>query len=195
MPGSERPITQTEIERRCEDLQRRILETKFNPKLETSLAVSCSSASCELFATESVNERELNRRVFAAAEIFRHAAHVYVHRIISDPARECPQEIQESVDAVFELLPAVPDALGPGSNLGWCFTVIGAEVDDEDRREYLRSRLRNINLLAMENTKSAERVLECVWNQRDLALKAEGNARFERWQDTMKIAGQEQVLV
>lgn len=102
-------------------------------------------------------------------------------------------EIQESVDAVISLLPRVPDVVGPGSNLGWAFVVVGAEIDDEEQREYIRSRLRSMYSLAIHNVQSAEVTLEAVWRNREAAHA--GFEDMKSWQDVLTGIQAEQILI
>lgn len=87
----------------------------------------------------------------------------------------------------------VPDALGPGANLGWCLVVIGAEMDQVHERDYVQSRLDGLHLLGIHNTKNGQKILDEVWTRRDLVSR--GEALPERWQDTMQRIGQSQILV
>lgn len=134
-------------------------------------------------------------RITATAEIFRHALHVYISRIVTGPS--CPPDhtAQASIDAAFDLLPFVPDAIGPGSNLGWALVVIGSETDTPELREYIRCRWRALKLLELNNTESAERVVESVWQRRDAADPAHRWRDNWHWQDVMKTCGGEQILL
>lgn len=94
---------------------------------------------------------------------------------------------------MYDLLSIVPDAIGPGSNLGWCLTVVGAETDDAEDREYIRRRLQGIQMLGLDNPTSAGKVLEQVWMLRDTS-HATGQ-RLQSWQDVMQLMGEGQILV
>lgn len=188
-----RSLTFDEIRNQAEELQQQVRDTKIELLSEPSFAVSCHSERIDLTAIEDLNRREYLRRVVAAAETFRHAAHIYTYRIIHEPEEAPSSDIQESIDQMFELLATVPDALGPGSNLGWCLTVLGAELDSSDQRQYILCRLKGIQKLGMNNPASAEKILERVWNQRDLHFQ--GYCELQRWQDIMQDIGEGQILV
>lgn len=130
-------------------------------------------------------------KTIATAEIFRHATHVYLHRIGNDPMQDRP-EVQRSVDAIFSLLAQVPDAVGPGTNVGRAFVVIGAELDDEERREYIRCRWKILQVLEMGNTDTTASLLEDVWHKRDVARLF--NEKVPRWPDVMRCSGAEQII-
>ncbi|EXJ72491.1 uncharacterized protein A1O5_04996 [Cladophialophora psammophila CBS 110553] len=193
MPPGTGPFTFEEINIRAEELQRQVRDTKIECVSEPSLAMSCHSERIDLCAIEDLNHREYFRRMIAAAETFRHAAHIYIYRITHEPEQVPSPEIQKSIDQMFELLATVPDALGPGSNLGWCLTVLGAELDSLDQREYITCRLQGIQTLGMNNPVSGKRVLKRVWTQRD--LYRQGFCRIQRWQDIMRDMGEGQILV
>lgn len=176
------------------ELQCQVKSTTIDLRSEPSLAVSCHDKSIPLCAIEDLNHREYFRRMVAAAETFRHATHIYIYRITHPPEEAPSADIQESIDQMFELLATVPDALGPGSNLGWCLTVLGAELDVPDQREYIKSRLKGIKILGMNNPSSAEKVLERVWMQRDLYHRGYCYG-LQRWQDIMQSMGEGQILV
>jgi len=176
------------------ELQRQVRETAIDIRSEPSLAISCHSTSIPLSAIEDLNHREYFKRMVAVAETFRRATHIFIYRITHLPEEAPSAEIQESIDKMFELLATVPDALGPGSNLGWCLTVLGAELDDPDHREYIRSRLKGIKILGMNNPSSAEKILEQVWMQRDLYHQG-FYSHIPRWQDIMQSMGESQILV
>ncbi|KAL2394090.1 hypothetical protein ABEF93_003387 [Exophiala dermatitidis] len=182
------------VESMAIDLQQQVKESAIDMGSEPSLAVSCHDKSIALSAIEDINHREYFRRIVAAAETFRHAMHIYIYRITHPPEEPASAEIRESMDQMFELLATVPDALGPGSNLGWCLTVLGAELDIPDQREYIRSRLKGIKLLGMNNPSSAEKVLEQVWTGRDLYHQGFYSG-LPRWQDIMQNMGEGQILV
>lgn len=129
----------------------------------------------------------------ATAEIFRHSSHIYVYRIVSGPEVPLTDEMEASLGTAQELLTMVPDALGPGANLGWCLVVLGAEMDRLHDREYVQSRLDGLHLLGLDNTRNGQRILEEVWVHRDLVMQ--GQAAPERWQDIMQRIGQSQILV
>ncbi len=127
----------------------------------------------------------------ATAEIFRHALLVYVFRVANGAHAPLDEATQFSINEAYRLLPYVPDAFGPGANLGWALVVIGSETDDADLRQYIRCRWRGLTLLEMNNNKSGEILTEEVWRRRDSANT------FSRvaWQDVMQDLGGEEILV
>lgn len=170
-----------------------IKATALDQSVVPVLAMSCHNANETLAALDQLNSEDQARQIFATAEIFRHTAQIYVLRILHPPETPLSDDGRDSIDSMFELLAQVPDALGPGSNLGWCLTVLGAELDDVDQREYVRHRLRDIRGLGMNNPLAAEKTLEIVWQQRDLHILQPGTV--DRWQDIMRNLGEEQILV
>lgn len=190
-------MPQEEILQRTSDLQEQILSTKINFLSPPSLCVSCHPSGLTSLAVEDLNISELSRRIVATAEIFRHATHVYVFRIAHDMYIAPSPEIRASIEEGLKLLTQVPDALGPGSNLGWCLVVLGSEIESarEADRSYVRSRWAGMHSLGMGNTKSAEKILEQVWRQRDELAQNGGGDGGVRWQDVMIQMGESQILV
>lgn len=162
------------------------------PSSTPTVNISCQRSSQPLTAI-GMEQEELRRRIVSTAEIFRHACHVYVYRIANGPEVALTQELQESLNTAQELLTMVPDALGPGANLGWCLVVLGAEMDLVHERDYIESRLDGLHLLGLDNTKNGQRILEEVWAHKDLVVQ--GQASPESWQDAMQRIGQSQILV
>ncbi|KAB5563498.1 fungal-specific transcription factor domain-containing protein, partial [Coniochaeta sp. 2T2.1] len=185
-------IPPEELRNRVDALQDEIRSTAIILDSHPLVGISCRSMA-QPFATVGMGEEELRRRMVATAEIFRHASHIYVHRIAHGPEEPLTPEMQASLDTAKELLTMVPDALGPGANLGWCVVVLGAEMERVDDREYIQSRLDGLHLLGIHNTKNGQKILEEVWAHRDLVTH--GQALPERWQDTMQRIGQSQILV
>lgn len=178
-----------------EELQKRIENTRIELDFQTALALSCHGERSDVAVIRDLNQREYLRRIVASSEIFRYALHIYVYRVIHAPRRaEPPSEIQQMITSIFSLLPVVPDALGPGVNLGWCLTVVGAEVDDPEQRNYILHRLRGIRSLGLDNPQSAETVLREVWARRDTPQSSNNDA-LDRWQDVMHSLGEGQILV
>jgi hypothetical protein len=97
----------------------------------------------------------------------------------------CPQKIRDAIDDVFELLPTIPDTVGPGSFLGWALVVIGAEIDRLDQREYLKRRLESLTLLALNHGVLGLQVLDEIWRRRDSLAAGLTNNRRCRWQEVM----------
>jgi hypothetical protein len=187
-------LSAAEILPRVEALQKSIRETKMTSDTDPAVAIVCSkNIQSSYSAIVDLEKEDLRRRMVATAEIFRHASHIYVYRIAYDPEIPLTEEMQESLETALDLLTAVPDAIGPGANLGWCLVVIGAELDLVDQREYIRSRWARMHLLGMYNTKNGQRILEEVWSHRDLVSC--GQVPAKRWQEIMQHIGESQILV
>jgi hypothetical protein len=186
-------IPPDELQNRVDALQDEIRSTAIILQSRPLVGISCRSTTQPPFVTVGMGEEELRRRMVATAEIFRHASHIYVHRIAHGPEEPLTAEMQDSLDTAKQLLTMVPDALGPGANLGWCVVVLGAEMEREDEREYINARLDGLHLLGIHNTKNGQNILKEVWARRDLVTH--GQAAPERWQDTMQRIGQSQILV
>ncbi|KAM3527577.1 hypothetical protein NHJ13051_002877 [Beauveria bassiana] len=185
-------ITKEELGARADSLQEQIKATTILPDSNPSLNISCHQLGEPLTAI-GMEQEELRRRIVATAEIFRHASHIYVYRVVHSPEVALTEDLQESLNTAQDLLTMVPDALGPGANLGWCLVVLGAEMDQAHERDYVESRLDGLHLLGLDNTKNGQKILEEVWAHRDLVRK--GQASPESWQDAMKRIGQSQILV
>jgi hypothetical protein len=186
-------VDEDDIRYQADDLQKRIRSTQLPEDSQIKVGLACTDASHEFSTTVGMERDELRRRATATAEIFRHASHIYVYRISHGPMEPLSPEAQESLETALTLLTRVPDALGPGANLGWCLVVLGAELDLEEQREYINSRWAGMHLLGIYNTKNGQSILNEVWNRRDLV--SSGFADPERWQDTMQRIGQSQILV
>lgn len=186
-------MPEEELQSQAQALQEEIRSTAFLPDALPDIGLSCRSTTQAFSTSLGMDEDELRQRALATAEIFRHASHIYVHRIVSGPGDQLPAELCHSLETALCLLTMVPDALGPGANLGWCLVVLGAELDVLDQRDYIRSRWEGLHLLGIYNAKNGRNILEAVWNQRDLVKK--GYAVPERWQDTMQRIGESQILV
>lgn len=158
-----------------------------------SLALSCHHERIVLQGTIYLNEREYFRHINAVAEIFRLSTEIYIHRILHGPWEPLTDEMQGIINEIFRLLGLVPDAVGPGCTLGWCLTIVGAEIDLVEQREYVAHRLRGIRILGLNNSESAEKVLLKVWEQRD--MRDQGFQELQRWQDIMRNMGEGQILV
>jgi hypothetical protein len=185
-------MTTEELQEKVDDLQKQIRSTEIILDSNPLVSISCQSTAPSL-TTVGMAQEELRRRIVATAEIFRHASHIYVYRIANGPEVPLTEEMQSSLGTAQELLTMVPDALGPGANLGWCLVVLGAEMDLVDERNYVQSKLEGLHLLGLHNTKNGQKILEEVWAHRDLV--AQGQATPERWQDIMQRIGQSQILV
>lgn len=183
-----------QLEERVEDLQEKIrsCEIEFSTTIP-HIAVTCHQDIETVIPVGDFSEYELCRRAIAVAEIFRHATHIYVYRIAHAPSIPPSKVIQSSIDAIFNLLPFVPDAIGPGANLGWAIVVVGAETDSEERREYLRCRWHSMEILGLRNTDYGGHLLEQVWNAQNKAK--DFNRPRPRWQDIMRETDSDQILV
>lgn len=192
--------TNTEAYKTLEDqvqtLVNDIMTTKLSRNSTTtlSLAVSCHDLLAEVNPILELHQQELLDRAVATAEIFRHAALIYAWRILEPPCTGTPPHIRDSVCSMFELLPLVPDCIGPGANLGWALVVIGAETDEEDQRQYIRCRYECLHALQMDNSRSAEKLLEAVWRHRD-AVNTGCEPSYRPWQDIMHSINGDQILI
>lgn len=182
-----------EIQARADVLQEQIRATEVLEDSVVLLGILCQPAPHQYSTTLTMDKLELRRRMVATAEIFRHASHIYVFRTVHGTAVPLSEEVQQSLETALGLLPLVPDALGPGANLGWCLVVLGGELDLEDQRDYIRSRWTGLHLLGMYNTKNGSRVLEEVWSNRDRV--GCGLANRQSWQDVMQNMGESHILI
>ncbi|PHH89414.1 hypothetical protein CDD83_6109 [Cordyceps sp. RAO-2017] len=186
-------MTADEVRQRASALQTQIGSTEMSLDCQPLVRMLCNGGAHPYVTTESLDHEEFRRRMVATANIFRHCMHIYVYRIVHGPEEPLTAEIRASLDAAKHLLTEVPDAVGPGANLGWCLVVLGAEMDLVHDRDYIRSRWAGMHLLGIYNTKNGQRILDEVWAHRDLA--SQGLAVPERWQDTMQRIGQQQILI
>ncbi|KAJ9149909.1 Zn(2)-C6 fungal-type DNA-binding domain protein [Pleurostoma richardsiae] len=178
---------------RVDRLQEQIYSTRLSMDSNPRVHILCQQTAESLFTTVDLDEDELRRRMIATAEIFRHACHIYVYRLVHPPSEGLSPPMMDSLQTALELLTLVPDALGPGANLGWCLVVLGAEVDLNDQRDYIRLRWPHLDLLGIDNYKNAQMIVEEVWNQRDRVNH--GGAIPGRWQEVMQHLGQTQILI
>lgn len=191
--SKEATISNEEIRTQAEALQGHIRATQLEDDAHLTIGLSCNDSFQDFSTSVGMDREDLRRRAAATAEIFRHASHIYVYRIAHGPMEPLTPQMQHTLEEALRLLTLVPDALGPGANLGWCLVVLGAELDRVDQREYINSRWAGLHLLGIYNTKSGQKVLDEVWNHRDLVNQ--GFASPETWQDTMQRIGQSQILV
>lgn len=182
-----------QVRQKVEVLRKQLIALKADVTTAPTFGITCVESTESLSPIYYLTQQEISSRAAAVAEIFRLATLVYVLRIIHPPGSDLIPDIHESVLSVISLLPQVPDVVGPGSNLGWAYVVIGAELDDEEQREYIRGRLQGLYSLAMQNVASAEKVLEEVWRNRDEARL--GGKRYRHWQEIMQGLGVEQILI
>ncbi|KAJ9493651.1 hypothetical protein LTR96_011007 [Exophiala xenobiotica] len=192
-PAEEQELSPADLQLQARHLEAQVRDAEILISSTPSLAISCHGTKISLHAIKDLNEREHFRRIVAAAELFRHATLLYIFRITHSPHDPLPDYLQASVRQMYDLLTIIPDAIGPGSNLGWCLTVLGAESDLFEDRDYIRGRLWGIQTLGLDNSKSAGKVLERVWVDRDSCR--ETGATLPSWQDTMRSMGEGQILV
>lgn len=128
------------------------------------------------------------------SSLFRHATHIFVYRIIHGPENSLSPEMLESLHSALGLLTLVPDAVGLGANLGWCLVVLGTELETAERRHYIISRWTGLHLLGIHSTKNGEKILNEVWNHRDL-MKQGYPVASEPWQDIMLRIGKAQIFI
>ncbi|KAJ5661150.1 Zn(2)-C6 fungal-type DNA-binding domain protein [Penicillium longicatenatum] len=176
-----------------EQLQAELAAIKIDLNDTPPFSLACDNTDPRLSPIQYLTNQEIATRATAVAEIFRHATLVYTIRTMHAPAAIQHPEILKSVEIVVQLLPQVPDVVGPGSNLGWAFVVIGAELDAIEQREYFRGRLHSLRSLAIQNVASGELILEEVWRNRDAARLEE--AKYRRWQEVMQDLEVEQILI
>ncbi|KAL6407157.1 Protein of unknown function DUF3468 [Ilyonectria robusta] len=186
-------MSRDELVAQADALQDKIRSTEIALDSHPLVGISCHGSPESFATTVGIEQEELRRRMVATAEIFRHASHIYVYRIVHGPEEPLTPEMRISLDTAQHLLTVVPDALGPGANLGWCLVVLGAEMDLLHEREYVRSRWAGLHLLGIYNTKNGQKILEETWSHQDLVNQ--GQASPERWQDIMQRIGQSQILV
>lgn len=181
-----------EIHARAAALQERILATKM--QLDTTTLSMTMQAGVALTVSDLASETETLKTALHASEVFRHALHIFVFRIVQPPISPMTKEIKASLNAVFELLPLIPDTLGPGSMLGWALVVVGAEVDELEDREYIKMRCDCITLLQLNSGISAQHVLDEVWRRRDMIKSGKSNGMACDWQEVLQELGINEVL-
>lgn len=135
----------------------------------------------------------ISRQVAIVAEIFRHALHIYVHRIENPFGNALSLEMQHTVHVILELLPQVPDAIGVGGNLGWALMVVGSELNDPQERDYISQRWQMLHLLGMESSRGAEKDLHEIWRLRDVSQTT--HSIPQSWQEVMCSNGEKQMLI
>lgn len=171
-------------------LQQQIESCKLDCTKPILLASAFQPANLSTVANTSLCQIDLWKRAAATAEIFRHAAHIYVHRVNAHQGEPLPVDIQHSVDEILNLLNLIPDTRGPGSNLAWPLFTVGLELDSPELRGMVLDWWQILHLLGMESTRKTERVLVETWRHRDEAKEGRGVAA--NWQEVMR--GQEQMV-
>lgn len=186
-------MTREDTHARAEYLQEQIRAARLQEDADVLLGMLCQSSTRHYAAMLPMSDAERCRRISAAAEIFRHCTHLYVFRTAYGPGVALSDDMRLSLETALGLLPLVPDAIGPGANLGWCLVVIGSELDDADQRDYMRSRWAGLQLLGIDNCQNGRRVSEQVWCHRDRVR--DGLAAPAAWQGIMKNMGESQILI
>ncbi|KAG1870780.1 fungal-specific transcription factor domain-containing protein [Suillus subalutaceus] len=120
------------------------------------------------------------------ADIFREAAILYLHTVLSDPNPGVP-EIVNSIDVIVQLLNQLP-----ASNIDRCLVfpicLAGCLVDDPMKREFLTSRLQGQHD-GFGNTSQTLRVMQTAWQKRD------NQGGKVEWQDLLHIQGRYLLLL
>lgn len=188
---------------RAKALQLRIKRTQFAAHSQPRFSLLGRQRKSSLTGDEMLSpadpfeDFDVHEAARSSAEIFRHALHVYVHRIIHDPlsTSEPSPIVQEAVSESLMLLPVIPDITGPGTFLGWALVVLGAEIDGLDHREFIKRRLESLTLLSVNHGHLALVVLDEVWRRRDAIRLGRSICRRVRWQEVMEDMGVDQALV
>ncbi|KAG1739188.1 fungal-specific transcription factor domain-containing protein [Suillus paluster] len=120
------------------------------------------------------------------ADIFREAAILYLHTVLSDPNPGVP-EIVNSIDVIVQILNRLPV-----SNIDRCLVfpicLAGCLTDDPMKREFLKARLQGQDD-GFGNTSQTLRVMETAWQRRD----NQGGA--VEWQELLHIQGRYLLLL
>lgn len=177
-----------ELLHRASLLQEQVLTASLSISAPVTFAISCAAPRTALTPTHP----SAPRAAIIAAEIFRHALHIHVHRIAHGPAAPLDGAARRALDEALALLLHVHDASGPLSNLGWALVVLGAEVHACEARHFLRAKWRALHLLELNNSRASERVVLDFWARRDACVRGEGG-EVESWQDMVRRAGEELV--
>lgn len=188
--------TRLQISQDLDVLQTKITATQFKPMQLPRLALVCEHQS-DVSSNTEINVEGLLHQIRAGAEVFRHALHIYVYRTDHDALIPLSPQLQESLDRAFDQLPLFPDAIGPAAMQGWALLVLGSELNDVERRHYIRKRLSDLQTLQLSNGMLASQILEGVWRRRD-QLRATNVHRTgdtkARWQDVMQASGVQNLL-
>ena len=136
-------------------------------------------------------EMALRRRL--TSNIFRAAAKVYLHSVVSGDYPNCP-EIREGVRETIECLqsmPAVKSTLSSSVLRSVVFGIClcGCLTDDYAERQCILQRLDEESTEAVGNCAEAKRVMERVWERRD------ANGKPISWRDAMQELGAESLLL
>jgi len=103
-----------------------------------------------------------------AASIFREAAHLYLHTILSNSMPGVP-EISASVGNILHLLAQLPPS-DMDRSLVFPICFAGCMTDDSTRRDFLKGRIRGLNE-SYGNLLQTRRLMEVVWQKRDVGGK------------------------
>jgi len=103
-----------------------------------------------------------------AASIFREAALLYLHTVLSNSMPDVP-EISASVGNIVHLLAQLPPSdIDRSLVFPICFA--GSMTDDSTRRDFFKGRIRGLNE-NFGNLLQIRRLMEVVWQKRDLGGK------------------------
>jgi len=103
-----------------------------------------------------------------AASIFREAALLYLHTVLSNSMPGVP-EISASVGNIHHLLAQLPSSdIDRSLVFPICFA--GSMTDDSSRRDFFKGRIRSLNE-NFGNLLQIRRLMEVVWQKRDLGGK------------------------
>jgi len=103
-----------------------------------------------------------------AASIFREAALLYLHTVLSNSMPGVP-EISASVGNILHLLAQLPlSDIDRSLVFPICFA--GSMTDDSTRRDFFKGRIRGLNE-SFGNLLQIRRLMEVVWQKRDLGGK------------------------
>jgi len=103
-----------------------------------------------------------------AASIFREAAHLYLHTVLSNSIPGVP-EINASVGNILHLLAQLPQSdIDRSLVFPICFA--GCMTNDSTRRDFLKGRIRALNE-NYGNLLQTRRLMEVVWQKRDVSGK------------------------
>ncbi|KAF4539587.1 uncharacterized protein LTHEOB_9976 [Lasiodiplodia theobromae] len=185
------------LHHRASLLQDEIASTAASPT--SPLRLSVTIPTHHTGATNNNSNNNNNTAAAIAAEIFRHALHIYVFRASHPPSSPLDARARRSVDEALSLLALVHDAAGPLSNMGWALVVVGVEVAaDSGARAFLRSKWAALHLLGIENSLASEGIVLEWWRRWDEGGKrmvGEGEGAGEKggWLELMRLGGEELV--
>jgi len=102
------------------------------------------------------------------ASIFREAAHLYLHTVLSNSIPGVP-EINASVGNILHLLAQLPQS-DIDRTLVFPICLAGCMTNDSSRRDFLKGRIRALNE-NYGNLLQTRRLMEGVWQKRDVGGK------------------------